>query len=44
MGVDERVPVSRVKPEEPCDDGHATVTPSNGVRIVQTDASDPFER
>jgi hypothetical protein len=44
MGVAERVPVSRVKPEEPCDDEHATVSPSNVVRIVQTDASDPFER
>ena len=26
MGVDERVPVSRVKPEEPCDDEHASVS------------------
>jgi hypothetical protein len=44
MGVDEGVPVSGVKPEEPCDDEHASVSPSNVVRIVQTDVSDPFER
>jgi acyl-CoA hydrolase len=44
MGVAERVPVSRVKPEERCDDEHASVSPSNVVRIVRTDASDPFER
>jgi hypothetical protein len=44
MGVDERVPVSRVKPEEPCGDEHASVSPSDGVRIARTDASDPFER
>jgi hypothetical protein len=44
MGIAERVPVSRVKPEEPCDDDHASVSPSNVVGMVQADASDPFDR
>jgi hypothetical protein len=34
MGVAERVPVNE----------HASESPSNVVRIVETDASDPFER
>ena len=44
MGVDERVPVSWVEPEEPCDDEHASVSPLSVVRIAQTDVSCPFER
>jgi hypothetical protein len=44
MGVDEDMPLSRIEPQEPCDDEHASVSPSSVVRIVQTDASGPFQR